>query len=154
MKLSIIVRLGLLAGATLVVAVVLGAAVLRLGEGGTPPTGGASPTIGASPTPAETPGETCKQLSDATCERVRAEILRFIGPDRQPFSMLIWPSYICLGDPFEPITCPLPMSYLASAQVHLRDGEWAFVNVFETADGQLQTDGRILAAPAGWTPPK
>lgn len=140
MKVPIVVRLGVLASAAVVVAVVLGAVPLRSGETSTLPTSGATPTT----------AETCTGLSAATCQKVRAEILRFIGPGRQTVSMDIYPYYICLGNPFEPMSCPLPTGYLSSARVRLWDGEWAFTNVFETADGQLQTDGRILVPPAGW----
>lgn len=83
---------------------------------------------------------------------MQAEVVGFIGPDRQALTIEISTSSICLGDPFHPISCPGDPQYFGSGIVHLRDGEWAFVNVFSAADGQLRSDGRILAAPADWTP--
>jgi hypothetical protein len=83
---------------------------------------------------------------------VQVEVVGFIGPNRQALTIEISTSSICLGDPFHPIPCPGDPQYFASGIAHLRDGEWAFVNVFSAADGQLRSDGRILTPPAGWTP--
>ena len=94
----------------------------------------------------------CSQLSTAQCESVRGEVVRFIGPDRQEMFIVISTNSICLGDPFHPIPCPLATDYFASGVAELGDGEWAFVNVLAAADGQLRSDGRILTAPADWTP--
>lgn len=134
--------LAAVASAIVVVALIFGAIFLRSTGPGT------SASIGASPTPRVT----CIELSAAACESVRAEVVRFIGPDRQAVSIDISTNSICLGDPFHPISCPLDIQYFASSVVQLRDGEWAFVNIFSDAGGQLRSDGRILTPPAGWTP--
>ncbi|MFI5260114.1 MAG: hypothetical protein ACHQ01_11000 [Candidatus Limnocylindrales bacterium] len=95
---------------------------------------------------------TCSDLSAASCQKVQAEVVRFIGQGRQALTIDISTSSICLGDPFDPISCPLDTEYFASGVARLADGEWAFANVFSAADGQSRSDGRILAAPPGWTP--
>jgi hypothetical protein len=125
----------------IVVAVIFGAIFLRPNGTGTPAGNGAPPT----------PRVACSELSAAACEGVRAEVVQFIGPDRQVLSIDISTNSICLGDPFHPIPCPLDPQYLGSGVAQLRDGEWAFVNVFSAADGQFRSDGRILTPPAGWT---
>lgn len=106
--------------------------------------------VGSSPSPSET----CSDVSSNACDAVRAEVLRFVGNDRQAVSISISTSNICLGDPFNLASahCPLDPQYLASAVVQLSNGEWAFVNVFSAPNGQLTSDGRILAAPTGWIP--
>jgi hypothetical protein len=129
------------ASAIVVVAVIFGAIFLRSNGTGTPAGNGAPPT----------PRVACSELSAAACEGVRAEVVQFIGPDRQALSIDISTNSICLGDPFHPIPCPLDPQYFGSGVAQLRDGEWAFVNVFSAADGQFRSDGRILTPPAGWT---
>jgi len=112
------------------------------------PGGAATSGNGASPTPRVT----CSDVSAASCEKVQAEVVRFIGQGRQALTVDISTSSICLGDPFDPISCPLDPAYFASGVAQLADGEWAFLNVFSAANGQLRSNGRILAAPPGWTP--
>ncbi len=135
--------LAVVASAVVVAAVIFASMFLR--SNGTSPSAG----NGAS----ATPRVTCSELSEAACESVRAEMVRFIGTDRQALSIEISTSSVCLGDPFHPISCPLDPQYLGSAVAQLRDGQWAFVNCFADADGKLRSDGRILTPPAGWTEP-
>jgi hypothetical protein len=132
--------LAAVASAIVIVAVIFGAIFLRSNGTGT-----------AGNSASATPRVTCSELTAAPCQSVLAEVVRFIGPDRKALSIEISTNSICLGDPFHPIPCPLDSQYFGSGVAELGDGEWAFVNIFSDADGQLRSDGRILTPPAGWT---
>lgn len=107
---------------------------------------------GGAATALPTPIATCTGLAPASCAKVQAEVVQFIGPSEHAITIDISTNSICLGDPFHPISCPLDSQYFASGIAQLGDGQWAFVNLFAAPDGSFRTDGRILAAPPGWTP--
>jgi hypothetical protein len=139
-----------LAGVVALPAVALAAAVaVRPGE--------ARPATDPPPSAAgSSPGVSiaCHLVHRDQCEPVRAELMGYLGTDRQAVSIDISANSVCLGDPFGLNTphCPAPdRSYAATVVARLGDGQWLFLNVYSAGSG-LGGDGRVGAALSGWRP--